>query len=112
MTTDDDGFDGSLILDRLDALRVLRADTPEEKGALLEQLAGTGQAERGIVDELSKVRPLWRPDRFEEAHRMAMRSIEVLDRGARSERRACSGAPPGRRAGAVDLLAGRDEMNR
>lgn len=83
--TNDDGFDGGLLLDRLDALRVLRADTPEEKGALLEQLAGSGQAERDIVSELSKVKPLWRPDRFEEAHRMAMRSIEVLDRnGARA----------------------------
>jgi hypothetical protein len=84
MTTDE-GSEVGLLLDRLDALRVLRADTPEQKGALLEQLAGTGQAEKDIVSELSKVKPLWRPDRFEEAHRMAMRSIEVLDRnGARS----------------------------
>ena len=74
-----------LILDRIDALRVLRADTPEEKGALLEQIAGSGKPEQDIVSELSKVRPLWRPDRFEEAHRMAMRSLEVLDRnGART----------------------------
>ncbi len=73
-----------LLLDRIDALRVLRAPTPEARGALLEQLGGPGQAEQDIVSELSKVRPLWRPDRFEEAHRMAMRSIEVLDRnGAR-----------------------------
>jgi hypothetical protein len=69
-----------LLLDRIDALRVLRADTPEEKGAILEQIAGRGQPEQDIVKELSKVRPLWRPDRFEEAHRIAMRSLEVLDR--------------------------------
>lgn len=69
-----------LLLDRIDALKVLRADTPEEKGALLEQIAGRGKPEQDIVSELSKVRPLWRPDRFEEAHRMAMRSLEVLDR--------------------------------
>jgi hypothetical protein len=74
-----------LLLDRIDALRVLRADTPEAKGALLEELAGPGKAEQDIINELSKVRPLWKPERFEEAHRMAMRSIEVLDRnGARS----------------------------
>ncbi len=73
-----------LVLDRLDALQVLRADTPEEKGRLLEKIGGPGKPEQDIVDQLSKVRPLWRPDRFEEAHRMAMRSIEVLDRnGAR-----------------------------
>ncbi len=74
-----------LVLDRIDALNVLRADTPEEKGALLEKIAGSGKVEQDIVSELSKVRPLWRPDRFEEAHRLAMRSLEVLDRnGARS----------------------------
>ena len=69
-----------LLLDRIDALRVLRADSPEEKGAILEQIAGRGKPEQDIVRELSKIRPLWRPDRFEEAHRMAMRSLEVLDR--------------------------------
>ncbi len=79
------GLVDELLLDRIDALKVLRADTPEAKGALLEQLAGRGKVEQDIVNELSKVRPLWRPDRFEEAHRMAMRSLEVLDRnGARA----------------------------
>lgn len=74
-----------LLLDRIDALRVLRADSDEEKGALLEQIAGSGKVEQSIVSELSKVRPLWRPDRFDEAHRLAMRSLEVLDRnGARA----------------------------
>ncbi len=81
---DAQGID-ELILDRIDALRVLRADTVEEKGALLEQIAGSGKVEQAIVSELSKVRPVWRPDRFEEAHRLAMRSLEVLDRnGARA----------------------------
>ena len=80
---DDHHFEG-LLLDRIDALRVLRADSPEQQGAILEQIAGKGRPEQDIVKELSKVRPLWRPDRFEEAHRMAMRSLEVLDRnGAR-----------------------------
>jgi len=73
-----------LILDRIDALRILRAVTPEEKGALLEKIAGRGQPEQDIVRELSKMKPLWRPDRFEEAHRIAMHALEVLDRnGAR-----------------------------
>ncbi len=69
-----------LLLDRIDALRVLRADSPEERGAMLEQIAGRGKPEQDIVRELSKIQPLWRPDRFEEAHRLAMRSLEVLDR--------------------------------
>jgi hypothetical protein len=74
-------------LEGIDALRVLRADTPEEKTKLLEQIAGSGKVEQDIVSELSKVRPLWRPGEFEAAHRMAMRSLEVLDRnGARQAR--------------------------
>ncbi len=74
-----------LVLDRIDALKVLRAHTPEEKGRLLEQIAGPGKPEQDIVRQLAAVRPLFRPDRFEEAHRMAMRSLEVLDRnGSRS----------------------------
>jgi hypothetical protein len=74
-------------LDGIDALRVLRADTPEAKTALLQQIAGSGRVEQDIVSELSKVRPLWRPGGFEPAHRMVMRSLEVLDRnGARAAR--------------------------
>jgi len=74
-----------LLLDRIEALQVLRAKSPEDKGRLLEKIGGRGKAEQDIVNEISKPKPLWRPDRFEEAHRLAMRSIEVLDRnGARS----------------------------
>ena len=72
--------EGSDLLDRIDALRVLRAETPEEKGRLLEEIGGPGEVEQDIVDQLSKVKPLWQPGRFAEAHRMAMRSLEVLDR--------------------------------
>ncbi len=72
--------DEGLLLDRIDALRVLRADSVEQKGRLLEEIGGSGKPEQDIVSELSKVRPLWRPDRFEEAHRLAMRALEVLDR--------------------------------
>lgn len=82
-----EGDDGHVLLDRIDALRVLRADSAEEKGKLLEEIGGTGKVEQDIVSELSKVRPIWRPDVFEQAHRMAMRSLEVLDRnGARRAR--------------------------
>jgi hypothetical protein len=44
----------------------------------------SGKVEQDIVRELSKPSPLFRPDRFEEAHRLMMRALEVLDRnGAR-----------------------------
>jgi len=73
-------FVDELVLDRIDSLRVLRADTQGEKDQLLEQIAGRGKPEQDIVRELAAIRPLWRPDRFEEAHRWAMRALEVLDR--------------------------------
>jgi hypothetical protein len=46
--------DDELLVDRIDALRVLRADTPEEKSQILESIAGPGKAEQDIVRELSK----------------------------------------------------------
>ena len=69
-----------LLVDQIDALRVLRADTDEEKGRLLEQIGGKGIVEQEMVSQMSAIRPLLHPDRFEEAHRMMMRGIEVLDR--------------------------------
>jgi hypothetical protein len=69
-----------LLVDQIDALRVLRADTDEEKGRLLEQIGGKGIVEQEMVSQMSAVRPLHHPDRFEEAHRIMMRGIEVLDR--------------------------------
>ena len=69
-----------LLVDQIDALRVLRADTDEEKGRLLEQIGGKGLVEQEMVSQMSAIKPLHHPDRFEEAHRMMMRGIEVLDR--------------------------------
>jgi len=69
-----------LLLDRLDSLRVLRADTDEEKDSLLFQIGGRGAVEREMVSQMSAIRPLEHPQRFEEAHRMMVRGIEVLDR--------------------------------
>lgn len=69
-----------MLLDQIDSLRVLRADTDEEKGALLEQIGGKGVVEQEMVVQLAAIHPLKHPDRFEEAHRMTMRAVEVLDR--------------------------------
>ena len=68
------------VLDGIDAWRVLRADSPEEKTRLLQEIAGSGKPEQDIVSELSKARPLWKPAEFDGAHRLVMRSLEVLDR--------------------------------
>jgi hypothetical protein len=83
MSLDNDphaGADDPVLLDRIDALRVLRASSTEEKGRLLEEIGGPGKVEQQIVSQLSKIKPLWQPAQFPEAHRMAMRSLEVLDR--------------------------------
>jgi len=69
-----------LLIDQIDSLRVLRADSDEEKGRLLEQIGGKGLVEQEMVAQMSAVKPLHHPDRFEEAHQIMMRGIEVLDR--------------------------------
>jgi len=78
--SDNSPSSSELLLDQIDALRVLRANNDEEKGRLLEQIGGKGIVEQEMVSQMSAIRPLHHPDRFEEAHRMMMRGIEVLDR--------------------------------
>ena len=76
----DETSNTELLLDKIDALKVLRASSNQERDELLVQLGGRGKPEQDIVAQLSAVRPLQHPERFEEAHRMAVRSLEVLDR--------------------------------
>jgi hypothetical protein len=71
--------------DRLAAFRTLtHGDDQAATDQILGEFGAHGKVERDIVHEISARRPLWMPDRFEEAHRLVMRSLEVLDRnGAR-----------------------------
>jgi len=49
--------------------------------AILEQFGAKGKVESEMLDQLGARRaPLQYPDRFEEAHRTAMRALEVFDR--------------------------------
>src|SRR5262249_2606978 len=66
------------ILDRFNALRVLRAG--EEQGDVLEEIAELGAPEHDIVEQLLAAWPLAQPDRFEEANEGVMRGLEVLER--------------------------------
>ena len=84
--------DRRLVLDelgtQLDQFRVLRggADTAATE-RLLDQLGAHDPVEQQIILELSAQRPLGHPERFTEAHVLAMRALEVLDRnGARAPR--------------------------
>lgn len=77
---DDDNLILDELSDRLATLRILREDDPDARGRMLEEIGVRGKAEEDIVSQMADRKPLWRPDRFEEAHRLAMRSLEVLDR--------------------------------
>jgi hypothetical protein len=78
----------SLLLDeltsRLDSLRLFREHDESEANAVLEQFGSSGVIEDQMLKELSSRLPLKHPARFDEAHRRAMRALEVFDRnGAR-----------------------------
>ncbi len=77
-----------LLLDSLegtfDAFNALRKSDTTAADQVLDDFGATDNVDRDIVLELSGRRPLGHPDRFPEAHTMAVRSLEVLDRnGAR-----------------------------
>jgi hypothetical protein len=70
---------------RLDALAVLRQRDDAQADALLEQIGARGKVETDMLREIGAWKPLFLPDRFEQAHRTAMRALEVFDRnGARA----------------------------
>ena len=78
----------SLLLDelssRLDSLRLFRERDEAEANAVLEKFGSSGVIEDQMLKELSSRHPLRHPARFDEAHRRAMRALEVFDRnGAR-----------------------------
>jgi hypothetical protein len=85
--------------ERLETIQLLKADDEAERGRVLEQLGARGKAESDIIRQQALRRPLYAPDRFEEAHRLVVRGIEVLDRnGVRN-------APMPRRLGPVRPVA-------
>jgi hypothetical protein len=68
--------------DRLETLKLIRTDDDQRADAILEQFGAKGMVESDMLDQLSARAPLQYPDRFEEAHRTAMRALEVFDRNA------------------------------
>lgn len=74
-----------LLLDELTAqferTRQLLRTSPEAVAArALERLGGQAEVEARIAVQLAREAPLAFPDRFGEAHRQAIRALEVLDR--------------------------------
>jgi hypothetical protein len=81
--------DRNLVLDefseRLAAFKQLSKDDVDGASALLDHFGAKGKVEADIVKEMAAIKPIYLSGRFEEAHRVAMRALEVLDRnGARS----------------------------
>jgi hypothetical protein len=74
----------NLVLDelaeRLERFRIFRKTDSAEADRVLEEIGAQSAVDRDIVLELSSTHPLGHPDRFPEAHAMAMRALEVLDR--------------------------------
>jgi len=73
-----------LLLDDLEnqfeTFQALRKSDEAAADAVLEGLGAQGDVDRDIVLELSAPHPLGHPERFDEAHRLAVRGLEVLDR--------------------------------
>src|SRR4051812_7370910 len=68
------------LTERLDTLKLLRAGGDDAANDVLEQFGAKGKVEVDMLEELSARAPLAHPERFEEAHRTAMRALEVFDR--------------------------------
>jgi hypothetical protein len=94
----DEGFLLDQLTDRLDTLRLLREDDPQRADVMLEQFGAAGRVESAMLAELGQRQPLHLPDRFPEAHRTVMRTVEVFDRNA-------ARAPSSLRAGALTPVA-------
>jgi len=80
---------GDLVLDELDeklaAFNAFRKSDGAAADMILGELGASDGVDRDIILQLAGKRPLGHPERFDAAHAMAIRSLEVLDRnGARS----------------------------
>jgi len=78
----------NLVLDeieeRFNAFQLVRKTDETSKSDVLSELGATSDVDGDIILELSSVWPLGHPERFEQAHMLVVRSLEVLARnGAR-----------------------------
>lgn len=81
-TTTEPEEDGLLLdelAERFERFRILR-NNDEDTDAILDEIGARGEREKRIVNEHAMQAPLAYPQRFEAAHRLMIRSLEVLDR--------------------------------
>ena len=78
---DEDGLLIDQLSERLESLQLLRGvDDEAQTNQLLEAFGSSGVIEDQMLKELSSKAPLRHTERFDEAHRRAMRALEVFDR--------------------------------
>jgi hypothetical protein len=80
--------ESKLVLDefeeKLAAFNAFRKNDVEAADQILSEIGGSDKVDFDIAAELAAKRPLGHPERFPQAHALAVRSLEVLDRnGAR-----------------------------
>jgi hypothetical protein len=80
LDADGDGLGLDDFVNRLDSFQMLRKSTGSDADEVLNELGATSPVDREIMLQLGAKRPLGHPLRFEEAHGLAIRSLEVLDR--------------------------------
>lgn len=80
LDADGDGLGIDDLVSRLDSFQLLRNSTGSDADEVLAELGATSKIDREIVLELGAKLPLGHPERFEEAHGLAVRALEVLDR--------------------------------
>jgi hypothetical protein len=68
------------LAEKFDAFQSLRKSDAHAADAALMDLGAKSPVDKDIVLELSAPRPLGHPEKFESAHRLAVRGLEVLDR--------------------------------
>ena len=79
--------DEHLILDEVTdqlatTFRLLSGDPNEAAERAFADIGVNTRAEAALLGEIAAPGPLEHPDRFEQSHRLAMRALEVADRGA------------------------------
>jgi len=80
LDTDGDGLGLDDLMNRLDSFQMLQNSDGADADEALTALGASSKIDRQIVLELGAKRPLGFPTRFEEAHGLAVRALEVLDR--------------------------------
>jgi hypothetical protein len=69
------------LTDQLDRTRRLLTGSPADAAErALSSIGGASEADSRLVSQIAVATPLAQPDRFDEAHRLVMISLEVLDR--------------------------------